>query len=86
MGTVSLSLDVADATVDGASGTLSWSVASQPWGGWGSADGADTGGFALGVSQGYRRLVWICPSTGSGRAGLAFLRLELVEACLEIVS
>ena len=35
-GTVSLSLDVADATVDaptglGQAGTLSWSVASQPW-------------------------------------------------------
>ena len=30
-GTVSLSLDVADAEVDGANGTLSWSVASQPW-------------------------------------------------------
>lgn len=30
-GTVSLSLDVADATVDSANDTLSWSVASQPW-------------------------------------------------------
>ena len=30
-GTVSLSLDVADATVDDANDTLSWSVASQPW-------------------------------------------------------
>ena len=30
-GTVSLSLDVADARVDGASGTLSWTVASEPW-------------------------------------------------------
>lgn len=30
-GTVSLSLDVAEATVDAVSGTLSWSVASQPW-------------------------------------------------------
>ncbi len=30
-GTVSLSLDVADAAVDAVSGTLSWSVASQPW-------------------------------------------------------
>ena len=30
-GTVSLSLDVADATVDGVNDTLSWSVASQPW-------------------------------------------------------
>ncbi len=30
-GTVSLSLDVADATVDAANGTLSWSVSSQPW-------------------------------------------------------
>ena len=30
-GAVSLSLDVADATVDGANGTLSWGVASQPW-------------------------------------------------------
>ena len=30
-GTVSLSLDVSDATVDAASGTLSWSVSSQPW-------------------------------------------------------
>ncbi len=30
-GSVSLSLDVADATVDAANGTLSWSVDSQPW-------------------------------------------------------
>ena len=30
-GTVSLSLDVVDATVDSANDTLSWSVASQPW-------------------------------------------------------
>ena len=30
-GTVSLSLDVLDATVDAANRTLSWSVASQPW-------------------------------------------------------
>ena len=30
-GTVSLSLDVAEATVDGANGALSWGVASQPW-------------------------------------------------------
>ena len=30
-GTVSLSLDVADATVDAANDTLSWSVDSQPW-------------------------------------------------------
>ena len=30
-GTVSLSLDVADATVDAANDTLSWSVASRPW-------------------------------------------------------
>ena len=30
-GTVSLSLDVSDATVDSANDTLSWSVASQPW-------------------------------------------------------
>ena len=30
-GSVSLSLSVADATVDAASKTLSWSVASQPW-------------------------------------------------------
>ena len=30
-GTVSLSLDVADATVDTATGTVSWGVASQPW-------------------------------------------------------
>ena len=30
-GTVSLSLDVADATVDAANNTLSWSVSSQPW-------------------------------------------------------
>ena len=30
-GTVSLSLDVADATVDSANDRLSWSVASQPW-------------------------------------------------------
>ncbi len=30
-GTVSLSLDVADATVDAANGTLSWSVSPQPW-------------------------------------------------------
>ncbi|MDE2718085.1 MAG: cadherin domain-containing protein [Chloroflexota bacterium] len=30
-GTVSLSLDVADATVDATNDTLSWSVSSQPW-------------------------------------------------------
>ena len=30
-GTVSLSLDVADATVDAANNTLSWPVASRPW-------------------------------------------------------
>ena len=30
-GTVSLSLDVADATVDAANDTLSWSVSSEPW-------------------------------------------------------
>ena len=30
-GTVSLSLDTADATADAANNTLSWSVASQPW-------------------------------------------------------
>ena len=30
-GTVSLSLDVADATVDAANDTLSWSVSEQPW-------------------------------------------------------
>ena len=30
-GTVSLSLDVADATVDSANDTLNWSVSSQPW-------------------------------------------------------
>ena len=30
-GTVSLSLDVADATVDSVNDTLNWSVASQPW-------------------------------------------------------
>ena len=30
-GTVSLSLDAFDATVDAANGTLSWSVSSQPW-------------------------------------------------------
>ena len=30
-GSVSLSLDAEDATVDAASDTLSWSVASQPW-------------------------------------------------------
>ena len=30
-GTVSLSLDVADATVDDANDTLSWSVSSEPW-------------------------------------------------------
>ena len=30
-GTVSLSLDVADATVDSANDTLSWTVESQPW-------------------------------------------------------
>ncbi len=30
-GTVSLSLDVTEATVDAANGTLSWSVSSQPW-------------------------------------------------------
>ena len=30
-GTVSLSLNVADATVDAANGTLSWAVSSQPW-------------------------------------------------------
>ena len=30
-GSVSLSLDVADATVDAANNTLSWPVASQPW-------------------------------------------------------
>ncbi len=30
-GTVSLSLDVADATVDSVNDTLSWSVSSQPW-------------------------------------------------------
>ena len=30
-GTVSLSLDVADATVDSANDTLSWSVSSAPW-------------------------------------------------------
>ena len=30
-GTVSLSLKVSDATVDATTGTLSWSVASQPW-------------------------------------------------------
>ena len=30
-GSVSLSLDVADATVDAANDTLSWSVSSQPW-------------------------------------------------------
>ena len=30
-GTVSLSLDVADATVDAANDTLSWAVAEQPW-------------------------------------------------------
>ena len=30
-GTVSLSLEVADATVDSANKTLSWSVATQPW-------------------------------------------------------
>ena len=31
-GSVSLSLDVADATVDAANNTLSWPVASRPWG------------------------------------------------------
>ena len=30
-GSVSLSLDVADATVDAANNTLSWPVVSQPW-------------------------------------------------------
>ena len=30
-GSVSLSLDVVEATVDSANDTLSWSVASQPW-------------------------------------------------------
>ena len=30
-GTVSLSLDVVDATVDSVNDTLSWSVSSQPW-------------------------------------------------------
>ena len=30
-GTVSLPLDVFDATVDAANDTLSWSVSSQPW-------------------------------------------------------
>ena len=30
-GTVSLSLDAADATIDSANNTLSWTVASQPW-------------------------------------------------------
>ncbi len=30
-GSVSLSLDVADATADAANNTVSWSVSSQPW-------------------------------------------------------
>ena len=46
-GTVSLSLDVADAMVDSVSGTFELERIVAAVGGWGPVDGADSGGLAL---------------------------------------
>ena len=43
-GNAGLSLDASSATEDSAAKTLTWSVPTQPWDDWGSADAADTDG------------------------------------------
>ena len=50
-GSVSLSLGVADATVDATTGTLSWTVESQPWQSGDKLMPADSGGMTEWVSR-----------------------------------